>query len=77
MWRLVTRIHDIWREQFARAAKRDREKARLLHEQHVREAEEHRQEVRADTEFADIALGMALVSPADIAAFSVRLEPPN
>lgn len=70
----MIRMHDTWREQFSRAARRDRDKARLLHEQQVREAEELRHEARAkDTEMADLVFG-ALAAPAEVAAFRVRLD---
>ena len=71
---MVGHAHLNWRDQFARAAARDRDKARLLHEQYMRELEEAKQQqIGADHEAADIVFQM-LASPASIAEFRVRLD---
>lgn len=72
---MVDHVHLNWREQFGRAARRDLEKARFLHEQFKRDMEEARQQqVEADHDATDLVLEMVLASPASIAAFRVRLD---
>lgn len=72
---MVGLIHQSWREQFARASRRERERDRLLHEQFRRDMEETRQQrIEATHDAADLVFGIVLADPAGVAEFRVRLD---